>query len=83
MTSSAPWQPQRIGLIGGGGKMGRMLAPLLAAQGYAVEVAGPEQGPAYTALLADCEVVIVTVPILETLGVIHSIAPRLRPGQLL
>jgi prephenate dehydrogenase len=77
------FQPRAIGLIGGEGKMGSLFHRLLAGQGYRVRSAGPHPDPGYGGLVAESDVVIVTVPITETLAVIRRIAPLLRPDQLL
>jgi prephenate dehydrogenase len=77
------WKPARIGLIGGGGKLGTLFGGLFEAAGYAVRSAGEQPDPAYGGLVADCDVVIVTVPIAQTVPVIRRIAPHLRAGQLL
>ncbi len=75
--------PRTIGLIGGEGRMGSMFRRLFEADGYAVRVAGPSADPGYGGLVAESDVVIVTVPISETLAVIRRIVPLLRPQQLL
>ena len=75
--------PRTIGLIGGDGQVGRMFRRLFEADGYAVRVAGPSDDPGYGGLVAGSDVVIVTVPISETVAVIRRIAPLLRPEQLL
>jgi prephenate dehydrogenase len=75
--------PRTVGLIGGTGRMGAMFQRLFEADGCAVRVAGPSEDPGYGGLVAEADVVIVTVPIAETLGVIRRIAPLLRPEQLL
>jgi prephenate dehydrogenase len=77
------FRPQSIGLIGGEGKMGSLFHRLFAGQGYRVRSAGPQPDPGYGGLVAESDVVIVTVPITETVAVIRRIAPLLRPGQLL
>jgi prephenate dehydrogenase len=79
----APVPPRTVGLIGGDGLMGRMFRRLLEADGLAVRVAGPSSDPGYGGLVAGSDVVIVTVPISETLAVIERIAPHLRAEQLL
>jgi len=81
--ASASPRPRSIGLIGGEGRMGGMFRRLFEADGYAVRVAGPCADPGYGGLVAAVDVVIVTVPIAETLAVIRRIAPLLQPTQLL
>lgn len=77
------FRPRSIGLIGGSGKMGGMFHRLLESLGYAVRGAGPSADPGYGGLIADSDVVVVTVPITDTVEVIRRIAPLLRPDQLL
>lgn len=75
--------PATIGLIGGRGLMGSMFRRLFESDGQSVRVAGPSDDPGYGGLVAESDVIIVTVPITETVGVIQRIAPLLRPEQLL
>ena len=77
------FRPRTIGLIGGPGKMGSLFHRLFEGLGYAVRSAGPSADPGYDGLVAAADVVIVTVPITETVEVIGRIAPLLRAGQLL
>ncbi len=77
------WAPQTIGLIGGGGRMGALFAGLFRARGYGVRTAGECADPGYDGLVAGSDVVIVTVPIAETVPVLRRIAPLLREQQLL
>ncbi len=77
------FRPASIGLIGGGGKMGSLFQRLLEGLGYRVRSAGPGSDPGYGGLVAESDVVIVTVPITETVEVIRRITPLLRAGQLL
>jgi prephenate dehydrogenase len=63
--------------------MGTLFARLFAANGCAVRSAGPSDDPSYGGLVTHCDVVMVTVPIAETVPVIRRIAPLLRPDQLL
>lgn len=77
------WAPGSVGLIGGAGRMGTLFGRLFAASGCTVRSAGPAADPAYGGLVTECDVVVVTVPIAETVSVIRRIAPLLRPDQLL
>lgn len=79
----APTQPGTLTLIGGEGRMGRMFHRLLEGDGYTVRSVGPSADPGYGGAVRDADVVIVTVPIADTVAVIRRIAPFLRPGQLL
>lgn len=82
MTVAPAWAPKTVGLIGGGGRMGSMFAPLFSASGCTVRSAGPGDDPSYGGLTG-CDLVLVTVPIVETDAVIRRVAPQLRPDQLL
>ena len=75
--------PRSIGLIGGTGGMGRMFRRLFEADGYRVEGLGRAPLEAYERLVRASDVIIVSVPIQQTVPLIRSIAPFLRPGQLL
>ena len=75
--------PRTIGLIGGEGVMGRLFGRLFQADGHRVLTAGPSGDPGYGGLVEQSDVIIVTVPIAETVRVIERIGPLLRPGQLL
>ena len=82
-TGRAAGRPSSVGLIGGHGKMGTLFAGLLRGDGLDVRVAGPSDDPTYDGLVTGCDIVIVTVPIEQTVEVIARIGPHLRPGQLL
>ncbi len=82
-TNAPRPDPSSIGLIGGTGPMGQMFRRLFEAGGYRVLVAGRSTRLTYEQLVADSDVVIVTVPIKETVSMIERIGPHLRPEQLL
>ena len=63
--------------------MGRVFRPLFESDGHRVTVSGPSDDPGYGGLVESSDVIIVTVPIHQTVSVIERIAPLLRPGQLL
>jgi prephenate dehydrogenase len=81
--ASVDFSPRTIGLIGGAGKMGALFGRLLEGLGYRVRSAGPSDDPGYGGLVAESDVLIVTVPITETVAVIERIARLLRADQLL
>ena len=83
MSQSSPPRPSTIGLIGGSGVMGRMFGRLFESDGYRVLVAGRSTDLTYEDLAAAADVVIVTVPIRNTVALLQRIGPHLRPGQLL
>jgi len=73
----------KAGIIGGTGKMGRLFAKVFEKAGYEVLVSGRKTALTAADLVAQCDIVIVSVPIRETVRVIGEIAPLMRPGQLL
>lgn len=73
----------KAGIIGGTHGMGRWLAGLLRAQGFAVSVAGRETKTTAVDLAGRCDVVVVAVPIAATADVIREVGPRMKPGRLL
>jgi prephenate dehydrogenase len=72
----------KAGIIGGTGKMGTIFAGILMRAGYEVEVAGRATALTPTALAEECELVMVSVPIRDTVRVIQEIAPLLTEDQL-
>ena len=76
-------QHMKTGIIGGTGKMGRLFAKVFEKAGYEVLVSGRKTALTAADLAEQCDIVIVSVPIRETVRVIGEIAPLMRPGQLL
>lgn len=73
----------KAGIIGGTGKMGRLFAPVFERAGYDVLVSGRSTALTNAQLAEQCELVIVSVPIHDTVRVIEEIAPVLEKDQLL
>ncbi|MCX6688235.1 MAG: prephenate dehydrogenase/arogenate dehydrogenase family protein [Methanoregula sp.] len=73
----------KVGIIGGTGKMGRLFSQVFTRAGYEVLVSGRRTELTATALAEQCDIVIVSVPIRDTVRVINQIAPILKKGQLL
>ena len=73
----------RIGILGGTGGMGSLFARVFGDAGWEVSVRGRTGHEPMSAFLARQDVVMVSVPIEVTLGVIAAVAPHLRPDQLL
>ena len=73
----------KAGIIGGTGKMGRLFARVFENAGYEVLVSGRKTTITAADIATQCDIVIVSVPIRETIRVIGEIAPLMRPGQLL
>ncbi|MBA4422511.1 MAG: prephenate dehydrogenase/arogenate dehydrogenase family protein [Syntrophus sp. (in: bacteria)] len=73
----------QIGIIGGTGGIGRWFASFFKREGYPVHVVGRSEGMTLPELGESCRVVIVSVPIAATLGVIRRVGPHLPPDALL
>jgi prephenate dehydrogenase len=73
----------KAGIIGGTGKMGRLFAPVFERAGYEVLVSGRSTPMTNTRLAELCDIVIISVPIHDTVRVIREIAPVLTKDQLL
>ena len=73
----------QIGIIGGFGGMGRIFADLFRKEGYRVLVSGRQRGPAIPTMAAQCQVVIVSVPIGVTREIIEQLGPHMKADALL
>ena len=72
---------RRVLVIGGAGHMGRWFVRYLAAQGFAVEIADPGDGPAgvvnhrdWSAVPLDHEIVVIAAPMPATAGILEAMA---------
>jgi prephenate dehydrogenase len=73
----------KAGIIGGTGKMGRLFVPVFERAGYEVIVSGRSTKVTAQDIAESCDLVIVSVPIRDTVRVIDKIAPILSRNQLL
>jgi prephenate dehydrogenase len=73
----------KTGIIGGTGKMGQLFVPVFEQAGYEVLVSGRHTSLTGADLAKQCDIVIVSVPIRDTVTVIEEIAPLLARNQLL
>jgi len=73
----------KAGIIGGTGKMGRLFTPVFERAGYEVLVSGRSTLLTNTDLAEQCDLVIVSVPIHDTVRVIDEISPVLTKDQIL
>jgi prephenate dehydrogenase len=73
----------KAGIIGGTGKMGRLFTPVFERAGYEVLVSGRSTRLTNTDLAEQCDLVIVSVPIHDTVQVIEEISPVLTKDQVL
>jgi prephenate dehydrogenase len=73
----------KAGIIGGTGKMGRFFTPVFERAGYEVLVSGRSTPLTNHDLAEQCDLVIVSVPIHDTVRVIDDISPVLTREQIL
>ncbi|MGF1479821.1 MAG: bifunctional chorismate mutase/prephenate dehydrogenase [Cyanophyceae cyanobacterium] len=76
-------QPRRVTIIGGRGQMGRFFAQQLTAAGHCVQAIGRHDWQRADELLKTAELVIVCVPIAQTLAAIEQAAKYLQPDTVL
>jgi prephenate dehydrogenase len=74
---------KKAGIIGGTGRMGRLFAGVFRRAGYEVMVSGRSTKITSHDIAKDCDLVIVSVPIRDTVQVIEEIVPLLEKRQLL
>jgi len=74
---------KQVGIIGGTGAMGSFFVPVFTRAGFEVEVSGRTTPRTNRDLATDADVIIVSVPIRETVKVIEEISPFLSAGQVL
>ncbi|PJG86471.1 bifunctional chorismate mutase/prephenate dehydrogenase [Conservatibacter flavescens] len=74
---------QKIVIVGGRGKLGGLFAHYLSASGYSVEVLGREDWEQADKIMANADVVMVSVPIANTLETIERLQPYLSENMLL
>jgi prephenate dehydrogenase len=72
----------KAGIIGGTGKMGMLFSPVFERAGYRVIVSGRTTGVTSAEIAQTCDLIIVSVPIRDTVQVIQEIAPLLTKEQL-
>ena len=73
----------KAGIIGGTGKMGQLFVPVFEQAGYEVLVSGRKTSLTSADLAQQCDLVIVSVPIRDTVRVIEEIVPLLAQNQIL
>ena len=71
----------KAGIIGGTGKMGKLFAPVFERAGYKVIVSGRTTDVTSAEIAQTCDLVLVSVPIRDTVQVIREIAPFLTKEQ--
>ncbi|NTW92698.1 MAG: prephenate dehydrogenase/arogenate dehydrogenase family protein [Methanoregulaceae archaeon] len=73
----------KVGIIGGTGKMGGFFAGVFKRAGHDVLICGRNTRVTCRDLAQECHLVMVSVPIRDTVRVIREIAPLLTPSQVL
>ncbi|MGC7559552.1 bifunctional chorismate mutase/prephenate dehydrogenase [Pasteurella sp. PK-2025] len=74
---------KKIVIVGGGGKLGGLFARYLRLSGYQVEILERDDWEKAEAILQGADVVIVSVPIAQTLATIERLSPYLTENMLL
>jgi prephenate dehydrogenase len=72
-----------VGIIGGTGRMGRLFGGVFERAGHEVLVCGRKRESSCREIAEQCELVMVSVPIRDTVAVIRKIAPLLTTGQVI
>lgn len=72
-----------MGIIGGTGKMGTFFRDVFARAGCDVEVSGRKTDVREVDIARECDIVVVSVPIRDTVNVIRSVSPYLNSDQVL
>ncbi|WP_386693119.1 MULTISPECIES: bifunctional chorismate mutase/prephenate dehydrogenase [unclassified Lonepinella] len=74
---------KKIVVVGGNGKLGGLFVRFLRSSGYAVDILGRQDWQSADQILANSDVVIVCVPIANTLETIERLQPYLTENMLL
>ena len=74
---------KKIVIVGGYGKMGQLFARYLRASGYPISILDRDDWDNVTRILPNADVVMVSVPIANTLATIERLQPYLTPNMLL
>jgi chorismate mutase/prephenate dehydrogenase len=74
---------RRFLIVGGDGRMGRLLRGWLETRGHSVAVLERDDGQDLAPLLTHAEIIVVAVPMDAAVPVAQTLAPQLRPDQLL
>ena len=74
---------ETIGILGGTGQMGQWFRKFLGEARYNVLISGRRTSLTYQQCIEQSDVVIINVPIRNTVDVIHDVGRYFRPGQLI
>jgi chorismate mutase/prephenate dehydrogenase len=83
VQANPPREPKRVGIVGGAGAMGGLLARMFRELGHHVEVADLATARTPDQIAAESDVVVISVPIAVTEQVIAQLGPKLKPEALL
>lgn len=72
-----------IGILGGTGQMGQWFHKFFSAAGYTVLISGRRTPLTYQQCIAQSDVVIINVPIRNTVALIEAVGGFFQPGQLI
>ena len=72
-----------VGILGGTGQMGQWFRKFLSEAHYNVLISGRRTALTYQQCIEQSDVVIINVPIRNTVDVIHEVGRYFRPGQLI
>jgi prephenate dehydrogenase len=73
----------KVGIIGGTGRMGGFFAPVFERHGHEVKISGRSTVVTGKEIARSCDLVIVSVPIRDTVQVISEVAPLMDEDQVL
>ena len=73
-------EPGFIGIVGGMGRMGRLMKGLLEGQGRRIEIFDPQNGPVDWPRAGACQVLILAPPLSAMERVCQELGPHTRPG---
>lgn len=76
MSAEDGFKPPRVGVVGGRGRMGAWFASRLAAGGCPVVIADIADGPLRGADLAQCQVILLAVPVAALDSALRAVAPH-------
>lgn len=82
-TTPLPTEPRQIAIVGGSGRMGCFFAQQLIAAGHSVRTLGRHDWNRADTILADADLVLISVPIQQAIAVVEQTAPYLMPTTAL
>jgi chorismate mutase / prephenate dehydrogenase len=83
LNTTPQLEPKVVGIVGGSGAMGGVLARMFSELGHRVELADLNTPRSAEEVAAEADVVVISVPIAVTEEVIQRVGPKVRPDALL